>query len=141
MFEPPTLLSPLDSPPPDQPIQEEIHPLTSIADKLSYFTEYITSYPGRGVIKGFGLLGLLTFGAAAGVLLVNQAGSLDLRKQASEGNKILAVCQLKDPAQLATKAILNSTGCLLNGQTYYACDSGYTYSLDQNLCLTNSPGK
>ncbi len=133
--EQPTISPPVMDPPDPAP-----KPTQSIGDKLSYFADYIETYPSRvplGTIKSFGLVGVMVFGSLAGVMLLKN--NLDTRNQASEGNKFVAVCKLKDVTKMATQPVVNSTSCLLNGSTYYACNDGYTYKNKE--CVKNSPAK
>jgi hypothetical protein len=134
---PPVLDPPASASDPDLTSKK---PLTSIGDRLSYFADYIETYPSRvplGSIKSFGLLGVMVFGSVAGLLLLKQNN--DNRNQASEGNKFVAVCKLREPAKLASKSVPNSTACLLNGVTFYECKAGYSLAHDE--CVINSPAK
>lgn len=103
-------------------------PASNIGDKLSSFSDYLSEFPHRipGGIKSFGILGILTFGSVAGVVLIKQ--NADLRQQASEGNKVPPICKESDTKKLSDKNIDNSKECLLNGKTYYSCEEGYSYS-------------
>lgn len=125
-----------DSPLQDRPTASEMPvgnsvPSQSISDRLSYFSDYLSEYPNRipAGLKSFVIFGVMTFGTISGILLLRQ--NLDVRKQASEGNKALSICKTEDPKVLLTKKIANSTGCLLKGKTYYLCDEDFTLKGDK----------